>query len=268
VKKFLLSSLSLFVYLLLLFSFTVYILDINKVEKKEQKPLPKVTTQKKVEIEQPSLSIVPKEKDLINIDFDARLLELEAKVGDPVFIRIFKEESMLEVWIKPAHEYVIFKQYPICAFSGHLGPKFKEGDRQSPEGFYTVKKSQLNPNSSYHLAFNLGFPNAYDKAHKRTGSYLMVHGECVSIGCYAMTNSKIDEIYKLVEEALKSGQKYIQVHAFPFRMTDINMAKYADNEWYDFWTELQEGYNYFESEKLPPHVTVQNKRYTIHEANE
>ena len=210
----------------------------------------------------------PIQPSFTHITFEKRLNDLGIKVGVPVFIRIFKEESILEVWVKKNHHYMLFKQYPICAFSGDLGPKLKTGDKQSPEGFYTVKKYQLNPNSKYHLAFNLGYPNAYDKAHKRTGSYLMVDGECVSIGCYAMTNSKIEEIYKLVEQALKKGQKYVQVHAFPFRMTAKNMAKHSDNKWYDFWTELQEGYDYFEAEKLPPHIKVKNGHYTIHEANE
>lgn len=205
---------------------------------------------------------------LINIDFNQRLKDLDIKLGVPVFIRIFKEESLLEVWVKKYDKYVLFKLYPICTFSGHLGPKLKEGDRQSPEGFYKVGKSQLNPNSNYHLAFDLGFPNDYDKVHRRTGSHLMVHGKCSSVGCYAMTNPKIEEIYKLLEKALKKGQKYVQVDIFPFRMTKTNMAKYANNQWYDFWTELKVGYDYFEVEKLPPLVKVENKHYTIYEANQ
>ena len=196
------------------------------------------------------------------------LVELSAKVGDPVFIRIFKEESLLEVWIRTGTEYQHLKDYAICAYSGYLGPKLKEGDRQSPEGFYKVKKYQLNPNSKFHLSFNLGYPNKYDRAHERTGSFLMVHGNCVSDGCYAMTDDKIEEIYTLVEGALQKGQKYVQVHAYPFRMTEENMALFSDNEWYDFWVNLKEGYDYFEAEKLPPLVKVENKQYSIHEGNE
>ncbi len=265
-KKAFLSLLSILLYLLLFIAFILYIL--NPFTSTKQKPIKPLEPISKNTRELPTLPMQPKEKDLIHIDFSLRLSELDAKVGNPVFVRIFKEESMLEVWIKSADEYVLFKQYPICAFSGHLGPKLKEGDRQSPEGFYKVKKYLLNPKSKYHLAFNLGYPNTYDKAHKRTGSYLMVHGECVSIGCYAMTNAKIEEIYKLVEQALKKGQKYVQVHAFPFRMSELNMAKHSENKWYDFWTELKEGYDYFEAEKLPPTVKVKNRHYTIHEANE
>jgi len=203
-----------------------------------------------------------------NIGFNERLDSLNAKIGNPVFIRIFKKESLLEIWIKPHHKYLLFKRYPICAFSGGLGPKLKNGDKQSPEGFYKVIKGLLNPNSKFHLAFNLGYPNTYDKAHNRTGSYLMVHGACSSVGCYAMTDPQIEEIYKLVEQALKYGQKYVQVHIFPFRMTSANMAKYDKNMWYEFWMELKKGYDYFEEEKLPPFIGVKNKHYIIYEANE
>ena len=206
--------------------------------------------------------------DYQDINLDKKLVALHAKIGNPVFIRIFKKEALLEVWIRTAESYKHLKTYPICAFSGHLGPKLKQGDKQSPEGFYVVTKGSLNPNSRFHLSFNLGFPNTYDRAHKRTGSYLMVHGACASVGCYAMTDSKIEEIYALVEGALKNGQKYVRVHAFPFRMSDINMLAYSNNKWYDFWTDLKEGYDYFEAEKLPPNVKVENGHYAIYEANE
>ena len=196
------------------------------------------------------------------------LSELSAKIGDPIFIRIFKEESLLEVWIRTDTEYKHLKDYAICAFSGALGPKLKEGDRQAPEGFYKVKKQHLNPNSKFHLSFNLGYPNAYDRAHGRTGSFLMVHGNCVSIGCYAMTDEKIEEIYELLEAALASGQSYVQVHAYPFRMTEQMMSLFSDNEWFDFWVNLKEGYDYFEAQKNPAHIEVKDKQYMIHESHE
>ena len=208
------------------------------------------------------------QENLFDIKLEDRLALFSAKVGDPIFIRIFKEESLLEVWIRSGAEYQHLKDYYICAYSGYLGPKLQEGDRQSPEGFYKVKKHQLNPNSKYHLSFNLGFPNKYDREHNRTGSFLMVHGNCVSDGCYAMTDEKIEEIYALVEGALQKGQKYVQVHAYPFRMTDENMALYSESEWYDFWVNLKEGYDYFEVEKIPPHIKVEEKQYTIYEANQ
>jgi len=205
------------------------------------------------------------ENPFLNRTLEEGLVALSAKVGDPVFIRIFKEASLLEVWIRMGTEYHHLKDYVICAYSGALGPKLKEGDRQAPEGFYKVKKHQLNPNSKFHLSFNLGYPNKYDRAHDRTGSFLMVHGNCVSDGCYAMTNDKIEEIYALVEGALQKGQKYVQVHAYPFRMTEEMMALFSENEWYDFWVNLKEGYDYFEAEKLPPHIKVEDKQYKIYE---
>lgn len=181
--------------------------------------------------------------------------------GAPVVMRIFKQERTLEVWLKNDTVYRLFRSYPICAFSGQLGPKLAEGDRQAPEGFYHVRQRSLNPNSSYHLSFNLGFPNAYDRSHNRTGSYLMVHGNCVSVGCYAMTDSKIEEIYALAEAALTHGQREFQVQAFPFHLTDTNLAVYRDHEWYDFWLNLQTGYHHFETHRRPPKVSVDNQRY-------
>ncbi|MEA3419183.1 MAG: murein L,D-transpeptidase family protein [Campylobacterota bacterium] len=192
-----------------------------------------------------------------------RLSELGAKIGDPVFIRIFKYMAELEIWIKVGENYELLQTYTICRQSGYLGPKLKEGDRQGPEGFYFVTKSRLNPNSKFHLSFNLGYPNEYDRAYHRTGSALMVHGDCVSIGCFAMTDEKIEEIYELVEQALENGQKLVRVHIFPFRMNSEKMLQYSDNQWFDFWTNLKEGYDYFEEKQLPPNVEVEQKRYVF-----
>jgi len=196
-----------------------------------------------------------------------RLVALHARQGDPIFIRIFKEERVLEVWIKVEEKYQWLKNYAVCAYSGSLGPKLKEGDRQAPEGFYHVFQKSLNPHSKFHLSFNLGYPNAYDRAHGRTGSYLMVHGNCVSIGCYAMTDAKIEEIYQLVEKALQRGQRSVEVHIYPFRMTEENMALHSDSRWYDFWANLKEGYDYFEAEKIPPKIRVKQQRYYIEEGS-
>lgn len=193
--------------------------------------------------------------------------------GTQSYIRIFKREAMLEYWVRRPDDvrYVLFERFPICAFSGDLGPKLKEGDRQSPEGFYRVRKGSLNPNSSYHLSFNLGFPNAYDRAHGRTGSYLMVHGNCVSIGCYAMTDGGIETIYGLVEAALggganaggQPGQAYVPVHIFPFKMTDAAMNAQAGHKWITFWENLKQAYDAFEKSGQPPVIVHRNKRYEI-----
>lgn len=186
---------------------------------------------------------------------------IDANLGDPAFIRIFKKEMKLEVWLRQGLSYKFFKSYNICHHSGDLGPKIKEGDKQSPEGFYSVGADQLNPNSGYHLSFNLGFPNEYDRSHKRTGSLLMVHGRCSSAGCFAMSNFRMDEIYAIVESAIISGQYQVPVHIFPFRMTPANMAAHSDSKWIDFWENLKEGYDYFEGHHSPPLVAVHNRRY-------
>lgn len=155
------------------------------------------------------------------------------ELGAPVFIRIFKQSRELEVWLRrdSDKQWLLLRSYPICNYSGRLGPKLCEGDRQSPEGVYWVGPGQLNPGSRYHLAFNLGFPNRFDRANGRTGSYLMVHGNCVSIGCYAMADRGIEEIYALVEAALKNGQPRFQVQAFPARLTEAWLAAHAGSRW-------------------------------------
>jgi len=182
----------------------------------------------------------------------------------PIFIRVFKEESELEVWKQRADgHYYHFKTYPICNWSGDLGPKLKIGDRQAPEGFYTVTRGQMNPDSKYHLAFNLGFPNSFDKAHGRTGEYLMVHGRCKSVGCYAMTDALMEEIYSLARESFLGGNDSFQVHAFPFRMTDENMRRHAGHEYAAFWATLKEGYDAFEYSRQLPNIAVCNKRYVV-----
>lgn len=184
--------------------------------------------------------------------------------GAPIYIRIFKEEAELELWVQtPDGPYALFRSYPICNFSGDLGPKLREGDRQSPEGFYSVAKSALNPKSSFHLSFNLGFPNAFDRAHARTGSYLMVHGDCVSVGCYAMTDAAIEEIYITLEAALNNGQSTVPVHAFPFRTSPERMAKAANSKWHPFWQSLTPAITQFETTRIPPKITVQGRSYVI-----
>ncbi len=185
------------------------------------------------------------------------------QLGEAAFIRIFKEENELEIWLRAADEFKLFKTYDICYYSGALGPKLKEGDRQSPEGFYAVDQAAMNPNSSYHLSFNLGFPNLFDQANQRTGSFLMVHGNCVSIGCYAMTDAGIEEIYLIVEAAQEAGQKMVPVHAFPFRMTDDRLALEQNRRWFEYWQNLKQGFDWFEKDRVPPVVSVSDKKYVF-----
>ena len=190
------------------------------------------------------------------------LKEKKLNYGSAVFIRIFKSEKVLEVWVKQNDKFILFQTYPICTFSGELGPKIRQGDGQSPEGFYRVGHGQLNPYSSYHLAFNLGYPNAYDRANGRTGDYLMVHGNCVSIGCYAMGDKNIEQIYTLMEAALHGGQRNIDVHVFPFRF-DSTKIVWKNSEWQPFWSDLKLGFEAFNKNKKPPMISVVNKRYKI-----
>jgi murein L,D-transpeptidase YafK len=198
--------------------------------------------------------------------FDDRLKAQGVALGAPVFVRIFKLESELEIWMEKDARYEKFATYPICLWSGRLGPKLREGDRQAPEGFYAVTKDELNPNSRWHRSFSLGFPNAYDRGLGRTGSFIMVHGGCQSVGCFAMTNDVVDEIWRLVTAALDSGQAAFNVQVFPFRMTEKNLAARKGDRWSAFWTDLKTGYDAFERTRLPPMVGVCDGRYVIAEA--
>jgi murein L,D-transpeptidase YafK len=194
---------------------------------------------------------------------DERLAAHGVAPGDPVFIRVFKLESELELWVRKDGRFVHFATYPICLWSGRLGPKLKEGDRQAPEGFYTVDSDALNPNSRMHRSFNLGFPNAFDQAHGRTGSFLMVHGGCASIGCFAVTDPAVDEIWRMITAALDKGQPRFAVHAFPFRMTERNLRLRRGNPWESFWDNLRQGYDLFEQSRVPPVASVCKGRYVF-----
>ncbi len=199
-------------------------------------------------------------------DLSARLARQNMKLGDAIFVRIFKREFELEMWVKHGDRIELFATYPVCMWSGGLGPKMKQGDKQAPEGFYTVDSSALNPNSQYHRSFNLGFPNAFDSAHGRSGSLLMVHGDCRSIGCYAMAHGVIDEIWSLLTSALTAGQRRVQVQVFPFRMDETNMSRHAENPNIGFWRQLRAGYDAFVRDRVPPNVSVCDGRYIIRPA--
>ncbi len=195
------------------------------------------------------------------------MLAKEMRLSAPIFIRIYKKESELEIW-KQKDDGIFhhFKSYPICNWSGKLGPKIKQGDKQAPEGFYRVSRGQMNPNSKYHLSFNLGYPNAYDRSKKRTGANLMVHGDCSSAGCYAMTDALVEEIYAIAREAFEGGQASFDVHAYPFRMTSKNMALHRKSRWIKFWRQLKIGYDQFELTRMPPKIRVCEQRYHVNPA--
>ena len=181
----------------------------------------------------------------------------------PILVRIFKEEAELEVWKKDATgHFQIVKTYPICRWSGDLGPKLHEGDRQAPEGFYTITSQLMNPNSNYYLSINTGFPNSFDKANGRDGAFLMVHGDCWSSGCYAMTDEQMGEIYALARDALL-GQPSFQIQAYPFRLTPANLARHRTSPHMAFWKMLKIGNDHFETTHLEPNVYVCDRRYVF-----
>ena len=198
---------------------------------------------------------------------DKLLAEIESKnmdKGSPMLVRLFKQEAELEVWKQDRNgKFALLKTYPICRWSGDLGPKVKEGDRQAPEGFYSITPAQMNPNSGYYLSFNMGYPNAYDRAWGRTGSQLMVHGDCSSRGCYAMTDEQISEIYALGRESFFGGQNAFQVQAYPFRMNPQNMARHRNNPNMPFWKMIKEGNDHFEVTKQEPKVDFCERKYVF-----
>jgi len=194
--------------------------------------------------------------------------------GQEVFVRIFKKEGELELWLRKGERLALYKTYPVCKWSGHLGPKMREGDYQSPEGFYSVSAKQLHPKSKYYRAFNVGFPNALDKQLGYTGGALMVHGDCQSVGCFAMTDRGIDEIYNYVAAAIGAGQKEVPVHIFPFRLTNTQLARETgagllafassgQERYAAFWRNLKEGYDLFEKTGEPPAAYACNGKYAF-----
>jgi len=194
---------------------------------------------------------------------EAGLHAIGSALGAPAFIRVFKEPPSLELWVRSSHQFVLFKQYPVCRFSGGLGPKTSEGDMQAPEGLYTIRAAQLNPRSRFYLSLNLGYPNVFEAARGWTGDSLMIHGNCVSVGCYAMGDQAISEIYTTVSEALRNGQDAVSVQALPFRLDPENLARHAQSPFVSHWQSLTEAYRAFERTRLPPRVDVTPSGYVI-----
>ena len=211
-----------------------------------------------------SASNMPKEMRPVSQKLVSEMKSQGMNETSPILVRLFKEESKLEIWKQmPSGKYALLKTYDICKWSGVLGPKVKEGDRQAPEGFYTVTPAQMNPNSSYYLSFNIGYPNTYDRAYGRTGTHIMVHGACSSAGCYSMTDEDAGEIFALARDAFKGGQRQFQIQAYPFRMTPDNLARHRGDPNTDFWLNLKEGYDHFEVTRQVPSVEVCDKRYVF-----
>jgi murein L,D-transpeptidase YafK len=195
---------------------------------------------------------------------EAALIMKDIVPEAPIYIRVFKEESELEIWkARPDGRYARIKTFPVCNWGGTLGPKRVRGDSMSPEGFYRVTPEALKPDSKYHLAFNIGYPNALDRALGRTGAYIMVHGDCRSVGCFAMSDKLIEEIYAFVRDAMAAGETSVPVHIFPFRMTAANMKRHADNPARDTWGPLKQAYDDFAETREPPKIGMCGKRYVV-----
>ena len=195
--------------------------------------------------------------------YEAKSLDYKKQT---ILIRVFKNEKELELWVKNSKSaYTLLKIYPICKASGTLGPKRKTGDYQVPEGFYHVDR--FNPQSAFYLSLGLNYPNASDKIlsdKQNPGGDIFIHGNCVSIGCMAMTDDQIKELYIAAVEARNGGQNRIPVHIYPFRMTDSNMAKvnklFEDKKTLlSFWENLKTGYDLFEKNNQWSSVSVDNK---------
>jgi murein L,D-transpeptidase YafK len=194
----------------------------------------------------------------------AEMEKLDTTPSSPTVIRTYKKEAELEIWkMKSNGEYALLKTYPMCRWSGQLGPKKREGDMQVPEGFYSIAPGQMNPNSHYYLAFNVGYPNAYDRAYGRTGGNVMVHGVCSSAGCFSMTDDQVADIYAIARDSFRGGQRQIQLQSYPFHMTAENMAKFRLDPNIDFWKNLKTGSDHFEVAKTEPAVMVCGKRYVF-----
>lgn len=210
---------------------------------------------------------LPTTPDLSQLD--ERLTAKGLVKGRPVFIRIFKASSELEIWMQGEKDrgYVLLDTYPICHWTGTLGPKLREGDKQSPEGFYSVSIRQMRLVGRWQKAFNIGFPNPHDQLNKRTGSFILVHGGCSSVGCFAMTEQVQEEIFELAKAAVTSGQERFHIHIFPFRMSEETLAAHAGNTWVPFWRDLKAGYDSFERTHMPPKIAICEQRYHVTDAD-
>jgi murein L,D-transpeptidase YafK len=197
-----------------------------------------------------------------------RLQEKGVTLASPILIRIFKAESELEIWKQTGKDgpFVLFATYPVCHWSGTLGPKLRDGDRQAPEGFYTVSRAQARHVGRWPISIDVGYPNILDQSQARTGSDILIHGGCSSIGCFAMTNPVSEEIHQLTIAAIDAGQPLVPVQILPFRMTTENMIAQDASPWKSFWTNLKEGYDLFEQTKRPPMIGVCSGRYIFSEA--
>lgn len=205
--------------------------------------------------------------DSVEKGLEKQLSSLGFSLGDPLFVRIFKEERELEIWMraKGDEHYSLFKIMRITEFAGGLGPKLREGDGQVPEGFYYVPSTHLRPDTRHHLGIDIGFPNAFDRHFGRSGSELLIHGGESAAGSFALGEHDIEVLYTLAEASLVEGQDFFRVNIFPFRMTDDRMDTEWEKKprWLDFWVNLKEGYDFFENANFPPDAGVEGGKYVF-----
>ena len=187
---------------------------------------------------------------------------------EEMYIRSFKYDRQLEVWVKGSAKepFKLFKTYKVCMQSGTMGPKRMQGDYQVPEGFYYI--NEFNPNSNYHLALGLNYPNASDKILSdslRPGNAIYIHGNCVSTGCIPISDVPIEELYVIATRVKAMGQDFIPVHVFPIKYNVKKSADYLDQtlqtkpSLIDFAARLKEAFNYFEEKKQLPVIIVNKK---------
>ncbi len=215
-------------------------------------------------------SIFSKVEDSIKKEFVERGLKWPMKY---MFIRSFKYEKQMEIWVKSdvKEAYRLFKVYKVCATSGTFGPKRKEGDKQIPEGFYYI--NEFNPNSNYHLALGLNYPNVSDAIlsdQNKPGGDIYIHGNCVTIGCIPLTDSLIEEVYYLATVAKEQGQDFIPVHIYPLRYDDPKAAEQFKSktklrqEAQVFASQIRDAYEYFEdTHQLPAIMIGKGGNYVI-----
>ncbi len=183
------------------------------------------------------------------------------KLGSPVLIRIYKQSSELELWVLRGPRFVLLNVYPICRWSGRLGPKLQAGDRQSPEGVYTITAAGLIVNDRWHRAMNINYPNRYDRVNSRTGSGILIHGRCRSIGCFALSDANVEEVYEAVRSALAAGQRQVQVVALPLRFR--NKSVEAPPDLPGFWQDLSREEALFHRDRVPAPAWLCGGRYVF-----
>jgi murein L,D-transpeptidase YafK len=203
------------------------------------------------------LSVSAGKKRDMAAEFFSRNLEL----GSPVFIRVYKQTSEMQLWVQQGSHYVLFKTYGICRWAGGLGPKFYEGDNQSPEGLYHITSSDLIVNPRWDRAMNINYPNNFDRANGRTGSSILIHGKCASIGCFAIQDANVEEVYAAVRAALHNGQARVPVLVLPFRFAEVAPSVNDTLKMDNFWIDLRRADLLFDRDRIPPAAWLCDGRY-------